>query len=119
MAAARFLVALAVPIPQPPTPTPPHTHHFGSLGYCRTVHACAVGLQGEKFLDSLDDVAMPGVILLDGMAIWGPPKSVGITPLKLWLAAWLQQYGVNAAITASTVTPYSNKVGTGGAGRGL
>lgn len=67
-------------------------------------------LQGEKFLDSLDDVAMDGVVLLDGMSIWGPPKSVGITPLKLWLAGWLQQYDVNVAITASTVTPNSNKV---------
>jgi hypothetical protein len=67
-------------------------------------------VQGEKFLDSLDDVAMPGVILLDGMAMWGPPKSVGLTDLKLWLAGWLQQYGVTVAITATTVTPNSNKV---------
>lgn len=66
--------------------------------------------QGEKFFDSLDDVAMDNVILLDGMAIWGPPKSVGLTPLKLWLADWLQQYDVNVAITATTVTPSSNKV---------
>jgi hypothetical protein len=53
---------------------------------------------------------MDGVILLDGMAIWGPPKSVGLTSLKVWLAQWLQQYDVNVAITASTVTPDSNKV---------
>lgn len=69
-----------------------------------------VCVQGEKFLDSLDDVAMPGVILLDGMAMWGPPKSVGLTDLKLWLVGWLQQYGVTVAITATTVTPNSNKV---------
>lgn len=74
---------------------------------CCTTH---MRVQGEKFLDSLDDVAMPGVILLDGMAIWGPPKSVGLTALKLWLAGWLQQYGVTVAITATTVTPNSNKV---------
>lgn len=71
----------------------------------------AASSQGEKFFDSLDDVAMDGVILLDGMAIWGPPKSVGLTALKLWLANWLQQWDVNVAITASTVTPDSNKVG--------
>lgn len=66
--------------------------------------------QGEKFFDTLDDVAMDGVILLDGMAIWGPPKSVGLTSLKLWLAGWLQQYDVNVAIMATVVTPNSNKV---------
>lgn len=75
-------------------------------------------VQGEKFLDSLDDVAMAGVVLLDGMAIWGPAKSVGLTALKLWLAGWLQQYDVNVAITASTVTPYSNKVRASAPGRG-
>jgi uncharacterized membrane protein len=68
--------------------------------------------QGEKFLDSLDDVAVPSVVLIDGMAIWGPLKSVGLTELKLWLAGWMQRCGtVNVAVTASTATPTSNKVG--------
>lgn len=71
---------------------------------------CADPAQGEKFFDTLDDVAMDGVIFLDGMAIWGPAKSVGLTSLKLWLAGWLQQYDVNVAIMATTVTPNSNKV---------
>lgn len=44
------------------------------------------------------------------MYIWGPAKSQGLTALKLWLAGWLQLYDVNAAITAGTATPYSNKV---------
>lgn len=66
--------------------------------------------QGEKFLDSLDDMAIENVVLIDGMAIWGPQKAVGLVKLKMWLAAWLQQYDVNAAIVASTATPTSNKV---------
>lgn len=84
-----------------------HWPYLISMAGCCATHMC---VQGEKFLDSLDDVAMPGVILLDGMAMWGPPKSVGLTNLKLWLAGWLQQYGVTVAITATTVTPNSNKV---------
>lgn len=67
--------------------------------------------QGEKFLDSLDDIAVDSVVLIDGMAIWGPKKAVGLVQLKMWLADWLQHYDVNAAITASTATPTSNKVG--------
>jgi hypothetical protein len=68
-------------------------------------------LQGDKFLDTLDDIAVDGVVLIDGMAIWGPSKAVGLTSLKLWLAGWLQKYiDVNAAITSSTATPLSNKV---------
>eukprot|EP00878_Enallax_costatus_P012419 GHUV01012970.1.p1 GENE.GHUV01012970.1~~GHUV01012970.1.p1 ORF type:complete len:368 (+),score=90.38 GHUV01012970.1:207-1310(+) len=66
--------------------------------------------QGEKFLDSLDDIAVDNVILIDGMAIWGPQKAAGLTQLKMWLVGWMQQYDVNAAITASTATPTSNKV---------
>jgi hypothetical protein len=69
-------------------------------------------LQGDKFLDSLDDIAVDGVVLLDGMHIWGPTKASGLTALKLWVADWLQQYELNVAITASTATPTSNKVGT-------
>eukprot|EP00775_Hariotina_reticulata_P008089 gene8089-8282_t len=66
--------------------------------------------KGEKFIDTLDDIAVDGVILIDGMVIWGPVKSVGLTHLKLWLAGWLQKYtDVNAAITSSTATPLSNK----------
>jgi hypothetical protein len=77
---------------------------------CAAFAVCTDPAQGEKFFDTLDDVAMDGVILLDGMAIWGPPKSVGLTSLKLWLAGWLQQYDVNVAIMATVVTPNSNKV---------
>jgi hypothetical protein len=68
-------------------------------------------LQGDKFLDSLDDIAVDGIVLLDGMHIWGPSKASGLTALKLWVADWLQQYELNVAITASTATPTSNKVG--------
>jgi hypothetical protein len=46
-------------------------------------------LQGDKFLDSLDDIAVDGVVLLDGMHIWGPSKASGLTALKLWVADWL------------------------------
>lgn len=66
--------------------------------------------QGDKFLDSLDDIAVDSVVLLDGMHLWGPSKAAGLTALKLWVAGWLQQYELNVAITASTATPTSNKV---------
>lgn len=66
--------------------------------------------QGDKFLDSLDDIAVDSVVLLDGMHVWGPSKAAGLTALKLWVAGWLQQYELNVAITASTATPTSNKV---------
>jgi hypothetical protein len=80
----------------------------------RLVRSSTADCQGEKFLDSLDDVAVSNVILIDGMAIWGPAKAVGLTDLKLWLAGWLQLYDVSVAVTASTATPMSNKVGWGG-----
>ncbi|KAF6253991.1 hypothetical protein COO60DRAFT_364180 [Scenedesmus sp. NREL 46B-D3] len=66
--------------------------------------------QGDKFLDSLDDIAVDSVVLLDGMHIWGPAKAAGLTALKLWVADWLQQYELTVAITASAATPTSNKV---------
>ena len=66
--------------------------------------------QGEKFLDSLDDICVEGVVLLDGMYIWGPPKVVGLPALKLWMAGWMQNYQVSAAVTASAATPNSDKV---------
>jgi hypothetical protein len=74
-----------------------------------TAKLCCLG-QGDKFLDSLDDIAVDSVVLLDGMHIWGPAKTAGLTALKLWVADWLQQYELNVAITASTATPTSNKV---------
>lgn len=85
-------------------------HTYPCIALCCLVVPSVDDVQGEKFFDTLDDVAMDGVVFLDGMAIWGPPKSVGLTPLKLWLSGWLQQYDVNVAITATTVTPNSNKV---------
>jgi hypothetical protein len=66
--------------------------------------------QGDKFLDTLDDICTAGVLMLDGMHIWGPPLLEGVTQLKLWMAGWLQSYDVNAAVTASVTTPTSNKV---------
>jgi hypothetical protein len=66
--------------------------------------------QGEKFLDSLDDICIQGVVLLDGMYIWGPPKVLGLPALKLWMAGWMQNYQVNAAVTASSATANSDKV---------
>lgn len=76
--------------------------------HIRTPHPCCAP-QGAQFLDSLDDIAVPGVVLVDGMDIWGPQKAVGLTQLKLWLAGWLQLYDVNAAVTAMAATPSSNK----------
>ncbi|KAI8464649.1 MAG: hypothetical protein J3K34DRAFT_439716 [Monoraphidium minutum] len=69
--------------------------------------------QGEKFLDALDDLAVPGVELLDGGDMWGPAAAQGLPALKMWLAAWLQGYGgVTAAVTGSAVTQLSNKART-------
>ena len=68
--------------------------------------------QGEKFLDSLDDIAVPSVELIDGTRVWSPPLASGLAGLKLWVAAWLQRHtSVTAAATGSAVTPSSNKVG--------
>ncbi len=68
-------------------------------------------LQGEKFLDSLDDLALQTMVFIDGMDVWGPTKAVGLTDFKLWMAGWLQQYEVSAAVTGTAATAYSNKVG--------
>eukprot|EP00877_Chromochloris_zofingiensis_P007069 jgi/Chrzof1/2615/Cz11g22160.t1 len=66
--------------------------------------------QGEKYLDTLDDICTDNVIFIDGVDIWGPGKSIGLAGLKLWMVGWLQQYEVTIAVTGSAVTSQSNKV---------